>query len=281
MKVSTAGIKLIACGALVAFGLTVGAGTAHAALIEPTADQCKSYAQEAIDEGEDETLAQELVEHDLDPAGCPAPAPATECSKTMDSDGDFDCNSDDEPVPSAECSKTIDSDGDFDCNSDDEPVPVTVPSAECSKTMDFDGDFDCNSDDEPVPATVPSAECSKTIDSDGDFDCNSDDDVATGASESRPVVVPVAPVVAPVIEGVTVSNAAPVAVVAAAAATPIKAATPSTPVIAATATPAAATADKALPRTGGDISGIVLLALASLGIGGALLRLDKRRRLAA
>ena len=257
MKVSTAGIKLIACGALVAFGLTVGAGTAHAALIEPTADQCKSYAQEAIDEGEDETLAQELVEHDLDPAGCPAPAPATECSKTMDSDGDFDCNS------------------------DDEPVPVTVPSAECSKTMDFDGDFDCNSDDEPVPATVPSAECSKTIDSDGDFDCNSDDDVATGASESRPVVVPVAPVVAPVIEGVTVSNAAPVAVVAAAAATPIKAATPSTPVIAATATPAAATADKALPRTGGDISGIVLLALASLGIGGALLRLDKRRRLAA
>ena len=225
MKVSTAGIKLIACGALVAFGLTVGAGTAHAALIEPTADQCKSYAQEAIDEGEDETLAQELVEHDLDPAGCPAPAPATECSKTMDSDGDFDCNSDDEPVPSAECSKTIDSDG--------------------------------------------------------DFDCNSDDDVATGASESTPVVVPVAPVVAPVVEGVTVSNAAPVAVVAAAAATPIKAATPSTPVIAAAATPAAATADKALPRTGGDISGIVLLALASLGIGGALLRLDKRRRLAA
>ena len=253
MKVSTAGIKLIACGALVAFGLTVGAGTAHAALIEPTADQCKSYAQEAIDEGEDETLAQELVEHDLDPAGCPAPAPATECSKTMDSDGDFDCNSDDEPVPSAECSKTIDS----------------------------DGDFDCNSDDEPVPAAVPSAECSKTIDSDGDFDCNSDDDVATGASESTPVVVPVAPVVAPVVEGVTVSNAAPVAVVAAAAATPIKAATPSTPVIAAAATPAAATADKALPRTGGDISGIVLLALASLGIGGALLRLDKRRRLAA
>ena len=74
MKLSTAGIKLIACGALVAVGLTLGSGTAHAApvLIEPTADQCKAFAQIAVDEGEGETLAEELLEHGLDPAGCPA-----------------------------------------------------------------------------------------------------------------------------------------------------------------------------------------------------------------
>ena len=75
-------------------------------------------------------------------------------------------------------------------------------------------------------------------------------------------------------KGVAVSNAAP-----AAAVTPAKAATLSTPVLAAAATPAATTA-KALPLTGGDVTGTVLLALASLGIGGALLVADKRRRTA-
>jgi LPXTG-motif cell wall-anchored protein len=76
---------------------------------------------------------------------------------------------------------------------------------------------------------------------------------------------------------VTVSNAAPAV---AAAAAPAKAATLSTPALVVAATPAATTV-KALPLTGGDITGIVLLALASLGIGGALLLADKRRRLAA
>ena len=222
MKVSTAGIRLIACGALVAFGLTVGSGTAHAALVQPTADQCKSYAQEAIDEGEDETLAQELVEHDLDPNGCPA-GPA--------------------PVPTADCQETIDYDGDYDCT----PAPVPTPVPDCHDTIDYDGDYDCT--EKPTVAAV------------------TDDSSSKPAVSSTPVAA---------VQGVTVSNAVPVA---AAAVTPAKAAT--APVLAAAATPVATVTVKTLPRTGGDVSGIVLLALASFGIGGALLRVDKRRRRAA
>jgi LPXTG-motif cell wall-anchored protein len=60
---------------------------------------------------------------------------------------------------------------------------------------------------------------------------------------------------------------------AAAAAAPL-----SQPALAAAAAPAATA--KALPLTGSDISGIVLIAFAGLGIGGALLLIDKRRRTA-
>ncbi len=220
MKISTAAIKLIACGALVAVGLTVGSGSAHAVtvLVEPTADECKSYAQYAVDEGENETLADELREHNLDPSGCPAPA--------------------------TDCLATVDSDGDYDCNSDDETPPTTTPAVDCRDAIDYDGDYDCTQ----KPATV-----------------------AVGETSTAPVVVPA---VESAVKGVAVSNAAP-----AAAVTPAKAATLSTPVLAAAATPAATTA-KALPLTGGDVTGTVLLALASLGIGGALLVADKRRRTA-
>ena len=224
MKISKAGIKLIACGALVAVGLTVGSGTAHAATVlpEPTADQCQSYAQFAIDEGEGETLAQELEEHGLNPAGCPAPAP--DCHEVKDLDGDYDCNSDD-------------------------VAPVPVPTPDCHEVKDLDGDYDCNSDDVATTATTATTAATRT-----------------GASESGPTAA---------VQGVTVSNAAPAAV---SAATPAKAATLSTPVLAAAATPAATA--KALPLTGGDLTGIILLAFAGLGIGGALLLVDKRRRTA-
>jgi LPXTG-motif cell wall-anchored protein len=52
----------------------------------------------------------------------------------------------------------------------------------------------------------------------------------------------------------------------------------STPVLAAAAAPAATA--KALPLTGGDITGLVLVAFGALGIGGALVLVDKRRRTA-
>jgi hypothetical protein len=227
MKISTAGIKLIACGALVAVGLTIGSGTAHAALAEPTADQCTSFAQIAIDEGEGETLAQELVEHDLDPAGCPAGAVVL-----------GECVLGHNTVTGEHCY----TEGYSDPNDRPAGYPVPVPAADCRETIDYDSDYDCT----PFPA-------------------------ATGGSSSTPVV-------APAVGGATVSNAAPAA---AAAATPAKAATVSTPALAAAATPAATTTVKALPLTGIDMSSVVLLAFASLGIGAALRRLAKPRRLAA
>ena len=238
MKISTAGIKVIAGCALVAVGLTVGSGTAHAALVEPTADQCTSYAQIAVEEGEGETLAEELAEHDLNPAGCPAgPIVLGECVLGHNT------------VTGEHCYTEGYSDPKDRPAGYPVPAPTTVPAADCRDTIDYDSDYDCT----PFPT-------------------------ATGDASSAPVVAPA--VVAPVdaVKGVTVSNAAPVA---AAVATPAKAAPLSTPVLAAAATPAATTTVKALPATGGDISGIVLLALASLGIGGALRRVDKRRRLAA
>jgi LPXTG-motif cell wall-anchored protein len=239
MKISTAGIKLIACGALVAVGLTVGSGTAHAApvLVEPTADQCKSYAQYAVDEGEGETLAEELVEHGLDPTGCPAgPVVLGTCVLGHIVGTGQHCYTEGYSDPK-------DRPAGYPI-----PAPKPVPSADCHDTIDYDGDYDCT----PVPPKAPS--------------------VVTGDSSSAPAVV------APVVGGVTVSNAAPAA---AAAVTPAKPAILSTPALAAAAAPAAVTTAKALPLTGGDITGVVLLAVASLGIGGALLLADKRRRLAA
>ena len=108
----------------------------------------------------------------------------------------------------------------------------------------------------PVPAPTP-ADCNETIDYDGDYDCTPFP-AATGDSSSTPVN---APVVAPAVNGVTVSNAAPAA---AAAATRAKAATVNTPALAAAATPAAATTVKVLPKTGSNMLGIVLFAFACL-----------------
>ena len=128
MKMSTAGIKLIACGALVAVGLTVGSGTAHASLVQPTADECKAYAQYAIDEGEDETLAQELLEHGLDPAGCPPrPAVLGECVLGHNTVTGEHCYTEGYSDPK------------------DRPAgyPIPVPAVDCRDTIDYDGDFDC------------------------------------------------------------------------------------------------------------------------------------------
>jgi LPXTG-motif cell wall-anchored protein len=270
MNVSVAGVKLVACGALVAIGLTVGSGTAHAAPVKPTAEQCASYAQEAITEGE--TLAQALIEHGLDPAGCPAaPVAVGECVRGHNTVTGAHCYtegySDPKDRPAA-------------------PVAVgecvgghnTVTGAHCytegySDPKDRPAGY-------PVPTatSVPVVDCRDTIDYDNDYDCTPFP-VATGESSGAPVVTPVVTSpLAPVVEAVTVSNTAPAAV---ATATPAKAATVTTPVLAAAAIPAATTAAKTLPSTGSDVSGVVLLALASLGIGAALLRLDKRRRLAA
>ena len=252
MKISTAGIKLIACGALVAVGLTVGSGTAHAATVlpEPTADQCQSFAQIAVDEGEGETLAQELEEHGLNPAGCPAaPVVLGVCVLGHNTVTGEHCYTEGYSDPK------------------DRPAgyPIPVP-ADCQATIDYDGDFDCTQ----KPSTPEACDTSK-IDADGDYDCTKPAAVTSDVSNA-PAAVPAVEV-----QGVTVSNAAPAV---AAAVTPAKAATLSTPVLAAAATPAATTTVKALPLTGGDITGIILLAFAGLGIGGALLLVDKRRRTA-
>jgi pyruvate/2-oxoglutarate dehydrogenase complex dihydrolipoamide acyltransferase (E2) component len=232
MKISTAGIKLLACGALIALGVTVGSGTAHAALVQPTAEQCKMYAQYAIDEGEGETLAQELLEHGFDPAGCPSgPVVVGECVLGHNAVTGEHCYTEGYSDPK------------------DRPAGYPVPAVDCRDTIDYDDDFDCT----PWPPAT-----------------------ATEASASAPA----APAAPAAVNGVTVSNAAPAAT---AAATPAKPATVSTPALAAAAKPAATPAAtvKALPLTGGNISGVVLFAVTSLGIGVALRRFDKRRRLAA
>jgi LPXTG-motif cell wall-anchored protein len=231
MKISTAGIKLIACGALVAVGLTVGSGTAHAAAVvpEPTADQCKTYAQAAIDEGEGETLAEELVEHGLDPTGCPAaPVVLGTCVLGHNTVTGEHCYTEGYSDPKD--------------RPDGYPVPPVIAGCDTS-VKDYDDDYDCTK--KPVVVTN------------------------TGDASSAPVPVVDA------VKGVTVSNAAPAV---AAAVTPAKAATLSTPVLAAAAAPAATA--KALPLTGGDITGLVLVAFGALGIGGALVLVDKRRRTA-
>jgi hypothetical protein len=202
MKISMVGIKLIAGGALVAVGLTIGSGTAHAALIEAR----PVVLGECVLGHNTVTGEHCYTEGYSDPKDRPAGYPV--------------------------------------------PGPTTVPAADCHETIDYDGDYDCT----PFPAA--------TVD-------------AVSAPVSSPVAAPVA---APVVGGVTVSNAAPAA---AAAVTPAKAATVSTPALAAAATPAATTTVKALPLTGIDMSSVVLLAFASLGIGTALRRLAKPRRLAA
>jgi LPXTG-motif cell wall-anchored protein len=243
MKISTAGIKLIACGALVAVGLTVGSGSAHAApvLIEPTASQCALYAQYAVEEGEGETLAEELLEHGLDPSGCPAaPVVLGTCVLGHIVGTGQHCYTEGYSDPKDRPAGY--------------PIPAPGPGTCVLGHNTVTGDH-CYTPGYSDPKDAPKPAV-----------------VATGDSASAPVAAPVVDAV----KGVTVSNAAPAV---AAAVTPAKAATLSTPVLAAAATPAATTA-KALPLTGGDITGIVLLAFAGLGIGGALLLIDKRRRTA-
>jgi LPXTG-motif cell wall-anchored protein len=140
---------------------------------------------------------------------------------------------------------------------------------------------------DPKDAPKPGAAACDTskIDGDGDYDCTPfpASALATGSSGGAPAVAAPAaadPAVAPAkaatpaaapaaeVKGVAVTNPA-----AKAAAAPL-----SQPALAAAAAPAATA--KALPLTGGDISGIVLIAFAGLGIGGALLLIDKRRRTA-
>jgi LPXTG-motif cell wall-anchored protein len=235
MKISTAGIKLIACGALVAVGLTVGSGGAHAAPapVEPTAEDCKAFAQIAVDEGE--SFAEELQEHGFIPAGCPAgPVVVGICVEGHNTVTGEHCYTEGYSDPK------------------DRPAGYPKPPviAGCDTSVkDNDDDYDCNLDDVASPPVT-----------------------ANGAAENAPVATPQV-----VVEGVTVSNATPAI---AAAATPAKAATLTTPVLAAAATPAAATTAKALPLTGGDITGLVLVAFGALGIGGALVLVDKRRRTA-
>jgi LPXTG-motif cell wall-anchored protein len=262
MKISTAGIKLIACGALVAVGLSIGSGAANAApvLPEPTAEQCKIYAQAAIDEGE--TLAEELVEHGLDPTGCPAgPVVLGTCVLGHNT------------VTGAHCYTEGYSDP------KDRPAGYPIPNpgpGSCvlgHNTVTGEHCYTPGYSDPKDAPKPPVAGCDTSVlDADGDYDCTPPS-IATGDSSNAPVA---APAVVEAVKGVTVSNAAPAV---AAAVTPAKAATLSTPVLAAAATPAATTV-KALPLTGGDITGIVLLAFAGLGIGGALLLIDKRRRTA-
>jgi LPXTG-motif cell wall-anchored protein len=136
---------------------------------------------------------------------------------------------------------------------------------------------------DPKDAPKPGATACDTskIDGDGDYDCTpfpAPSVVATGSSGGAPASVApaaaapaaAAPAVEAAVKGVTVANAA---------AKPAAAAAPlSQPALAAAAAPAATA--KALPLTGSDISGIVLIAFAGLGIGGALLLIDKRRRTA-
>jgi hypothetical protein len=234
MKISTVSIKLVAFGVLVSAGLTIGSGTAHAALVQPTAEQCKEYAQYAIDEGEGETLAQELFEHGFDPAGCPAgPVAAGVCVQGHNSVTGEHCYTEGYSDPK------------------DRPAGYPIPApkpADCHDTIDYDGDYDCT----PWPPTT-----------------------VTQSSSNEPVVTPANPAAAkPAVQGATVANAAPVTTAA-------KAATVAKPAVATAATPAATAAVKALPLTGSNATGIVLLALASLAIGRALLRVDRRRRLQA
>jgi LPXTG-motif cell wall-anchored protein len=128
---------------------------------------------------------------------------------------------------------------------------------------------------DPKDAPKPGAAACDTskIDGDGDYDCTpfpAPSALATGSSGGAPTVAAAAPAVESAVKGVTVANAA---------AKPAAAAAPlSQPALAAAAAPAATA--KALPLTGSDISGIVLIAFAGLGIGGALLLIDKRRRTA-
>jgi LPXTG-motif cell wall-anchored protein len=130
------------------------------------------------------------------------------------------------------------------------------------------------SDPKDAPKPTPAACDTSKIDGDGDYDCTpfpAPSALATGSSGGAPAAAaPAAAAPAVEVKGVTVANAA---------AKPAAAAAPlSQPALAAAVAPAATA--KALPLTGGDITGVVLLALAGLGIGGALLLIDKRRRTA-
>jgi hypothetical protein len=131
MIISTAGIKLIACGALVAVGLTVGSGAAHAVAPDPTADQCLSFAQIAVDEGE--TLAQELADHGFNPAGCPAGPPVVVGTCVLGHN----------TVTGEHCYTEGYSDPKDRPDGYPIPDPKPAPAADCRDKIDYDSDYDC------------------------------------------------------------------------------------------------------------------------------------------
>jgi LPXTG-motif cell wall-anchored protein len=134
--------------------------------------------------------------------------------------------------------------------SDPKDAPKPPPAACDTSKVDGDGDYDCT----PFPTATGSSGGAPTV--------------STPAAAAPVVVSPAAAAPAEEVQGVSVANPA-----VKPAAAPL-----SQPALAAAAAPAATV--KALPLTGGDITGVVLLALAGLGIGGALLLIDKRRRTA-
>ena len=245
MRLRNVSIKVLACGALVALGMSVGSGAAHAALVEPTASQCAISAQNAI--LEEETLAVELAEDGLDVSGCPAPPAPGVCvlGQATDIDGDKDCSGTPQenegagtetppPAPVCVLGQATDSDGDKDCSGtpQENEGTATPPPSSVVTGCSTEGD-DC-----VVPTTTTTV--FKIADASAD------------------------PIASPVVKGVTVLNVvAPLGQAGLTAAAAPKAVPTS-----------------GLPVTGGDVMGIAMLAFAGLGIGGALLLIDKRRRAA-
>ena len=250
MRLRNVSIKLLACGALVALGMSVGSGAAHAALVEPTAGQCAIFVQIAIDEGE--TFAFELSEHGLDASGCPAPPAPGVCviGQAMDIDGDYDCSG----TPQEN-------------EGDGTEIPPPAPICVIGQVLDIDGDYDCSgtpqeNEGSETPAPAPAGTgCDSTGHDSAGNHCAVPTTTTTVAQVADASANPVA---SPVVKGVSVVNVvAPLGQVSLTAAAAPK-----------------AVPSSGLPVTGGDVMGIAMLAVAGLGIGGALLLVDKRRRTA-
>ena len=253
MRLRNVSIKVLACGALVALGMSVGSGAAHAALVEPTADQCKMFVQIAIDEGE--TFAFELAEHGLDASGCPAPPAPGVCviGQAMDIDGDYDCSG----TPQ---------------ENEGDGIETPPPAEVCviGHVLDIDGDYDCSgtpqeNEGSETPAPAPAGTgCDSTGHDSAGVHCEVPTTTTTSTTEAKVADASANPSVAAVVKGVSVVNVV----------LPLSQAG-----LSAAAAPKAVPAS-ALPVTGGDVMGIAMLAVAGLGIGGALLLVDKRRRTA-
>jgi LPXTG-motif cell wall-anchored protein len=235
---------------------------APAVIVEPTAAQCAIFRQQVAD-GKG-TLAALMLAAGLDSTGCP-PAGT----------GVGTCVQGHNTVTNEHCYTEGYSDP------KDRPAGYPLPTGTCVEGHDTVTNQHCYtpgySDPKDAPKPGVGACDTSVIDSDGDYDCTPFPAVATGSNGGTPAVAPTPAAAAPEVtaqvevKGVTVANPA---------AAPAKAATLSQPALAAAAAPAATTKAAALPLTGGDITGIILLALAGLGIGGALLLVDKRRRTA-
>ena len=280
MRLRNVSIKVLACGALVALGMSVGSGAAHAALVEPTASQCAISAQNAI--LEEETLAVELAEDGLDVSGCPAPPAPGVCvlGQATDIDGDKDCSGTPQenegagtetppPAPVCVVGHVTDIDGDMDCSGTPQEnegagteTPPPAPVCVLGQATDSDGDKDCSGtpQENEGTATPPPSSVVTGCSTEGD-DCVVPTTTTTVFKIADASADPIA---SPVVKGVTVLNVvAPLGQAGLTAAAAPKAVPTS-----------------GLPVTGGDVMGIAMLAFAGLGIGGALLLIDKRRRAA-